>query len=216
MRTLNHILSLIAGLPLNEFVPAWAKPSRAQFRGDNMVTATLTPASEWRMLRFISDEEGVQTKAIHYLFSFIGLRGAFSPEVCHPKWNAFKRAARSASMSFDLLRLTLAANYGHGAKITGERATARKQYLREYLTKQSVEYFEDLYEEILQDRGLLASGCCDQNIDPRHLIENIMDSPSVKSKGIYVPHLIHFDCQSVVYPITAQPSLNISRSSDSI
>lgn len=190
MRTLNHILSLIAGSPLNEFIPAWANPSRAQFRGENMVTATLTPASEWRMLRFVSDEEGVQTKAVHYLFSYIGLRGGFSPEICHPKWNGFKRAAADSSMKFDLLRLTLAANYAHGAKITGERATARKQYLREYLSKQSPEYFEDLAQEILQDRGIIDSGCGHQDIDPWDLIENIMESRSIKSKGIYVSHLI--------------------------
>ncbi|CAK9021484.1 unnamed protein product [Durusdinium trenchii] len=60
----------------------------------------------------------------------------------------------AAGLEYDVLRLTIAANYGHGTKITGERATKRRRYLKQYVEKQCTEWFEDLAEEIRLDRRL--------------------------------------------------------------
>ena len=111
------------------------------------------------MLRFalgpqVCDEEGCQNKALHFLASYVGLRMAVTPEACHPKWNSFKRAAEHSSMEFDLMRLTIAANYGHGTRLTGERASNRKMMLERFLQQQSDEYFKDMSAEICLDRGM--------------------------------------------------------------
>ena len=92
-----------------------------------MMKMSIDPVSEWPILRFVCDEEGSQNRAMRFLFSFVGLRGAVSPEISHPKWNTFKRSVASAGLQYDLLRLTIAANYAHGTKVTGERASKRPQ-----------------------------------------------------------------------------------------
>eukprot|EP00435_Cladocopium_sp_Y103_P045341 s1084_g13.t1 len=57
-------------------------------------------------------------------------------------------------MQYDLMRLTIAANFGHGARLTGERATFRKMMLERFLHRQSDAYFEDMGTEICLDRSL--------------------------------------------------------------
>ena len=154
IKALHHVLNLLCGKGLDAFIPAWARPTREAAKGRNMLNIQLTPVDQWGFLRFCCDEEGVQNKALHFLFSFVGLRGAVTPEICHPKWNAWKRAVTAAGVRYDVLRLTIAANYGHGTKITGERATARRRFLKTYLNRQGPDYFQDLAAEIMLDREL--------------------------------------------------------------
>ena len=194
IQTINHVLSLVAGKTLDWFVPSWARPSRDAVKGLAMLNVELDPVRDWRMLRFVCDEDGLQCRAMHYLFSYIGLRGAVTPEVSHPKWNSFKRACSSAGMQYDLLRLTIAANYSHGTKITGERATSRKEYLELFLKKQPDSYFLDLYDEILMDRDM-SLDLGERQLDSYQLLEEFLDCPSIKKKNAYVTslHLIKTD-----------------------
>ena len=147
-----------------------------------MMTAPLTPVDDWGLLRFICDEEGVQTKALHFLFSFVGLRGGSTPEICHPKWNGFRRAIASSGLEYDMLRLTIAANYAHGTKTTGERATDRRTFLKSFLNRQDEAYFEDLTVEILRDKGIQDA----EGISARFLVEEFLQAESIRKKGDYV------------------------------
>ena len=153
-----------------------------------MLDVQLDPVSSWRILRFVGDEDGLQNRAMHYLFSYVGLRGAVTPEVNHPKWNSFKRAMTSAGLEYDLLRLTIAANYSHGAKITGERASDRKLYLESFLKRQPESYFLDMHDEIMMDRDLSPEHG-EHELDTTRLLEEFLECPSIKKKGIYVPSL---------------------------
>lgn len=182
LRAINHALQLIAGHTLDWFIPNWARPTRDNLRGtEAMLNATVEPVHSWRMLKFVSDEEGLQTRAMHFLFSYAGLRGALCPEISHPKWNCFKRACQSSGMQYDLLRLTIAANYSHGTKITGDRVGSRKAYLQSFLRKQSPQYFLDLRDEILLDRGMGTE--MDMDFDAQLLLEEFMTCPSIVRKG---------------------------------
>lgn len=95
----------------------------------------------------------------------------------------------AAGLEYDVLRLTIAANYGHGTKITGERATKRRRYLKQYVEKQCTEWFEDLAEEIRLDRRLELSDV--DHVNARLLVEDYLQSPSICGRGKYDP-CIHF------------------------
>ena len=86
-------------------------------------------------------------------------------------------------MQFDLMRLTIAANFGHGARLTGERATYRKLMLERFLQRQSDAYFQDMAAEISLDRSLeldeLGTSEC------RILIEDFLNAPSIRKRGDY-------------------------------
>ncbi len=179
----------MTGKTLDSYIPAWARPSRDGVKGPSMVDTPLDPVRDWRILRFVGDEEGLQNRAMHFLFSFVGLRGAITPEICHPKWNCFKRAYAAAGMDYDVLRLTIACNYSHGTKLTGERATDRKQFLSNYLRKQSRQYFMDLKDEILLDRGIPCDSVDAGDMDPQLLLEEFLECPSICKKGQFVPSL---------------------------
>ena len=180
------MLQLLTGMSLEKFIPRWTRPTRDSVRGSAMMDVELDPLRDRKMLRFVCDEDGLQNRAIHFMFSFVGLRGAITPEVSHPKWNSFKRACSSAGLDYDLLRLTLASNYGHGTRITGERRADRQQYLHNYLLKQTLQYFLDLKEEIMLDRQMPDDST---ELDPQLLLEEFLECPSIKRKGAYVPCL---------------------------
>lgn len=84
------------------------------------------------------------------------------------------------------MRLTIAANYAHGTKITGERATNRRKYLMQYLDKQTTEWFEDLASDIQLDRRLESEV---NSYDARMLVEDYLDCPSIRGRGKYDPCL---------------------------
>ena len=135
-------------------------------------------------LRQVCDEEGVQNKALHFLSSFVGLRMAITPEVCHPKWNAFKRACEHSENNnhFDLMRLSIAANYGHGTKLHGERATNRQLMLEHFLRNQTDDWFDDISAEIALDRGIVV-----HNSDEcRFLLEDFLECDSIRKRGDFV------------------------------
>jgi len=188
LRTINHALLLLTGKTLDWFVPSWARPTRDKFKGLRMLDVQLDPVASWRILRFVGDEEGLQNRAMHFLFSYVGLRGAVTPEVNHPKWNSFKRAMASSGLEYDLLRLTIAANYAHGAKITGERASARKLYLERFLKRQPESYFLDMRDEIMMDRDI-STEHGEHEFDATRLLEEFLDCPSIRKKGLYAPRL---------------------------
>lgn len=199
LKLLQHTLVLMTGgKGLDYYIPQWARPTRDHARGDDMVNVELTPVSDesWGLLRVVCDEEGCQNKALHFLASYVGLRMAITPEVCHPKWNAFKRASEHGGMQFDLMRLTIAANFGHGARLTGERATYRKLMLERFLQRQSDAYFQDMAAEISLDRSLeldeLGTSEC------RILIEDFLNAPSIRKRGDYVKNKSWFGVLNVL------------------
>lgn len=132
------------------------------------------------------DEESSQNKALYFLASYVGLRMAVVPECCHYKWNCWKRAIEHSdpACQFDLMRLTIAANYSHGAKLTGERSSMRAEFLESYLEKQSDEYFLDISTEIALDRGLSTD---DMDYDTcRFTLQDFLEAPSIRKRGDYV------------------------------
>lgn len=189
MKIMQHNLNLMCGRGLDSFIPAWRRGNPGE---DGRYTCEPPNPSDAPMLRFVMDEEGVQTKTVHFLFSYAGLRGAVCPEICHPKWNAWKRATknRSSSLEYDVLRLTIAANYSHGAKITGERRTNRRQFLETFLNRQDDAYFEDLAAEVQLDRQTDFSAprnvVEDHNgLDARWLLSEYLECNSIRRKGDY-------------------------------
>ena len=71
--------------------------------------------------------------------------------------------------------------------MTGERATRRKLALRKFLESQPDSFFEELNEEVILDRDL---GNVDEpaqlNVDSRVLVEEYLESDSIRRKGDYV------------------------------
>ena len=167
----------MCGRGLDGFIPQWKRQG-----------GECEPGLNSPLLRFVVDEQGCQNKCLHFLFSYVGLRGAITPEICHPKWNCWKRSTKHSGLEYDVLRLTIAANYAHGTKITGERSSARREYLRLFLAEQDQAYFQDIHEEILLDRKISmvdddTDGLVD--MDTRSMIEEYLDSPSIRRKGAY-------------------------------
>lgn len=175
IKLLHHHLELLAQKGLDKFIPGWRRQN----------DPVCDPDSRAPLLRFVADEEGLQNRALHFLFSFAGLRGAITPEICHPKWNCWKRSKKHAGLEYDILRLTIAANYSHGTKLTGERQSKMRGYLKSFLAKQSDEYFQDLADEIMTDRRRESSGLT--AADARDLVEEYLDCPSIRHKGEFEP-----------------------------
>lgn len=125
----------------------------------------------------------MQNRALHFLASFVGLRMAVVPELNHPKWNCWQRAVEHSGMEYDLMRLTVAANYPHGTKMQGERASNRRLFLKTFLHKQNDQWFSDIAEEICMDKGRsidsMDVGTC------RYMIEDFLESPSIRKRGDY-------------------------------
>ena len=69
----------------------------------------------------MEDEETVQTKAWHYAFEILRVRGFVEGELAHPCWNCFKRAVKDASMDTSVLKLTVLSNFGHGSFTNGDK-----------------------------------------------------------------------------------------------
>lgn len=132
----------------------------------------------------VCDEDSSQNKALHFLSSYVGLRLGVCPEINHPKWNSFKRAVEYSGLQYDLMRLTIVANYGHGTKIGGERSSNRRDALKAYLAKQSDEWFEDISNEICLDRNICSDECGSEAACV--MIEDFMDCASIRKRGDYV------------------------------
>ena len=143
----------------------------------------------------VADEEGVQNKCFHFLHSYIGVRGAISPEISHPKWNCWKRAVKHSNMNYDLMRLTIAANYGHGTRLTGERVTMRREYLETWLEKQDEQYFDEISEEINHDRG--ETGMTSDAVQAS--MTDFLESPLIKRRAHFVPPWQIWDCMKSFY-----------------
>ncbi|CAE7232718.1 unnamed protein product [Symbiodinium sp. CCMP2592] len=152
--------------------------------------AELGSIDEMGLLRFVADEEGVQNKCFHFLHSYIGIRGAICPEISHPKWNCWKRAVKHSGMNYDVMRLTIAANYGHGTKLTGERVSMRREYLETWLLKQDEEYFEEISEEINHDRG--QRGMTSDAVQAS--VTDFLESPLIKRRAHYAKNKSWFGC----------------------
>ncbi|CAK9015600.1 unnamed protein product [Durusdinium trenchii] len=186
IKLLHHHLELLAQKGLDKFIPGWRRQN----------DPVCDPDSRAPLLRFVADEEGLQNRALHFLFSFAGLRGAITPEICHPKWNCWKRSKKHAGLEYDILRLMIAANYSHGTKLTGERQSKMRGYLKSFLAKQSDEYFQDLADEIMTDRRRESSGLT--AADARDLVEEYLDCPSIRRKGEFVKNKSWFGILNVL------------------
>ena len=84
------------------------------------------------------------------------------------------------------MKLTIIANYGHGAFGKGERLLARQEYLRSFLQKQDSSYFQDLSEEIMMDKGV-------SDVDEESasiLLSDWMECKSIKNRGGFAPWFV--------------------------
>lgn len=70
--------------------------------------------------------------------------------------------------------------------MTGERATRRKLALRKFLESQPDSFFEELNEEVILDRDLGNVDSAQLNVDSRVLVEEYLESDSIRRKGDYV------------------------------
>ena len=86
-------------------------------------------------------------------------------------------------MRYNLACFAVAAKYGHGTKITGERTAMRREYLEQWLAKQPDEYFEEIAEDISHDRGEHSMAA----EDVAATITDFMEAPLIRRRGDYVP-----------------------------
>lgn len=131
----------------------------------------------------MADEEGSQFKCYHWLFGHVGVRGVAEPELAHPAWNSYKRALRHAGLEMDAMKLTLISNYGHGSFKSGDRMYTRQQYVKAWLDKKQVDYFESVAEEIALDRGHHHVDAADARVS----MSDFLESPLISRRGGYAP-----------------------------
>ena len=80
------------------------------------------------------------------------MRGGIEPELSHPKWNAFRWALDHSGLGVSVLKLTIIANYNHGAFKSGDRLYVKQEVFKKWLSAKPESYFQDLQEEIANDR----------------------------------------------------------------
>ncbi|CAE7426520.1 unnamed protein product, partial [Symbiodinium microadriaticum] len=138
----------------------------------------------------VSDEESSQTKAFHFLFSHVGCRGLCQPEISHPKWNSFKRALAASGLEFDILKLTVIANYAHGPYAGGDRLVMKQEMLASFLQKQTQDYFADIAAEICLDQD--ASMDTASGETAAMMLEDFMSSDALKNRGLFLKNKVWF------------------------
>ena len=74
----------------------------------------------------MEDEEGVQGKAWNFLLEVGAIRGMMEPEMAHPWWNSYKRAAKQTGLDSSILKLTILCNHPHGSFQNGDRFFTRR------------------------------------------------------------------------------------------
>jgi hypothetical protein len=72
----------------------------------------------------VTDNEGVQGKALNHLAFNCNLRVFHDVEDFHPRWNAVKRAIKAAGMFPTQLKATVQANWEHGPWLGGNNLAA--------------------------------------------------------------------------------------------
>ena len=113
----------------------------------------------------------------------MGCRGLTQPETSHPKWNSYKRAVTAAELDYDVLRLTVCANYSHGPWGAGDRLVLKQQMLAAFLKKQPKEYFADIAQEIFRDQGSTAAPSAE---DAAFMLEDFMSTDALRNRGKFV------------------------------
>ena len=103
----------------------------------------------------VADEEARQWRAFNLMYGVLRLRGLPVADVCHPLWNDFMRAVKSANLLGTLLKCTHCTNYGHGPWLAGKRfltiQMAATRLCR--LADEDHSYWENLSERVFWDRG---------------------------------------------------------------
>ena len=125
----------------------------------------------------------MQTKAWHYTFEILRVRGFVEGELAHLCWNCFKRAIKDASMDTSILKLTILSNFGHGSFTNGDKTFLRREYLANFIQHHASEDFlTSLAEDLASDRGI--SGLTPD--EASGILEGFMESKTIGTRGKFV------------------------------
>ena len=129
----------------------------------------------------MNDDEGVQNKAYNYMWEVMRLRGYNEPELCHPKFNSWKRASKWSGLETAQMKITICCNYNHGSFTCGDKLLSKKEHFGDYLQKQNAEYFSDIAEKISYDR------CEPVNEDNcQNLMEEFFGHRAIQTRTLFV------------------------------
>lgn len=135
----------------------------------------------------VEDQETSQTKAWRYIFRTLKVRGELEGDLAHSLWNCFKNALMKVDLAdgSDLqtckLKLTIACNFAHGAFRSGDKRIKMKECLSDFLKKQDSDWWQTFCEDLAEDRGFQR-----EENSPLELLEDVISSRSIASKGRYV------------------------------
>ena len=108
------MLSVICDTNLSDFIVT--NPDAVS---DLSAPPPLAPLCDGRFLKLLGDEESVQFRALNFLAGPLQVRCVPEPECCHPCWNDFKRATKSAGLYATMVKATYLANFGAGPYNSG-------------------------------------------------------------------------------------------------
>lgn len=120
------------------------------------------------------------------MFRNLKVRGDLEPDLAHSLWNTFRGAFKGTELpdgsdfQTAMLKLTIAANYAHGAYRSGDKHLRMKSALEVFLSRQNSTWWENFSEDMAQNRQVSR-----EEGSPVELLDNIMNSQSVRAKGLY-------------------------------
>ena len=174
MKVIHHTLECMTGRGIQAYIP------ETFANLDNLDTVELTALHKRFAIRVVEDEETSQTKAWGYLFSAVKMRGEVQPEVAHSFWNSMKNGlkCRCPDLAGDLqtsqLKLTIAANFRHGAFRSGDKLLRIQEVTKAFLDRRPPSWLYNFFVENGEE-------------DPVQLVEDMESAPAFRTKGKFVP-----------------------------
>ena len=148
--------------------------------GEDLVLSPLNAAAR-PMLILVPDEQNTGLQGAHFLWA-LGLRGYDSRDPNHRDWNDCKVATKHANLWSVVAKTTVLMNLNHGPWLQGSFMKQKGEALA--LMKETVsadsEWFDQFREHLCFDQGL------SYDTDPAVLLDEIVDSRTFNSSGIYV------------------------------
>ena len=91
-------------------------------------------------------------------------------------------------LEFASMKGAIAANYGHGSYLSGDRLQIRQELFRQWLNKQPDDFFVEISEQILEDKQAGSDFTGEAIVG----IEELMETPGVRKRGMFATDIGKF------------------------
>ena len=150
MKGVCHVLKVLTNRPIDNFLVPH------ETLRDLHSAPPAEPCAGGHFLKLIGDEESVQFRGLNFICGVLCARAVPEPECCHPAWNDWRRAVKSANLYGSVLKVTYLSTFAHGPYLSGgsrvEIGFAAEALLDEKSSTDLADFLASLADEVAWDR----------------------------------------------------------------